>query len=92
MFAKLLTYAEGVKALSKTAGILPRRNVVRLTSEEWNELTLDPVFQLVHDPRYQHVILHDVVFRCDQPISGTTERAGMPHGSQPLVPQTDGQS
>lgn len=67
MFAKILAYAEAVNRARIIAGMLPRRNVVRLTSEEWNELVIDPVFALVHDPRYQHVIIHDVVFRCDQP-------------------------
>ena len=47
MFAKILAYAEAVNRARIIAGMLPRRNVVRLTSEEWNELCIDPVFALV---------------------------------------------
>lgn len=85
MFARLLKYAETVNKARIEAGMLPRRNVVRLTFEEWNELCIDPVFALIYDPQYMHVILHDVVFRCEQPArmpaatSGTTAHSDMSH-------------
>lgn len=70
IFARLLIMTRYME-LAAIEAALPKRTVVRLDENEWEELLRDPQFQKVHDGK-DYTILNDVVVK-RTPTKAVTE-------------------
>lgn len=71
MYARLLILTKQIQ-LAAQAAALPRRCVIRVTTEEWGELNADPQFAQIHNGR-EWTILNDVLVKHDAGRPATSD-------------------
>lgn len=84
MYARLLTLTRTIQ-LAAVQAVLRNRTVIRLGTDDWNELTTDPEFAKSYDGKSSWVIMNDVLIQhsppraervqVEAPVTNTTDAA-----------------